>query len=73
MLAENQRDDQFVVRTENGDLVSPIQNSFPERYVKSYESEVEHFLDILEGKIITSQYLHSMLKLNKFQENQNVK
>jgi len=50
LVAENERDDQVVERTEKGDLITPIQNSFPERYLKSYELEMEHFLDILEGK-----------------------
>jgi len=50
MVAENQRDDQLILRTEEGDLTTPIQNSFPERYQKSYANEIFHFLDILEGK-----------------------
>jgi len=50
LLAENEREDQFIQRTEKGDLITPIQNSFPERYIKSYEHEMEHFLDILQGK-----------------------
>ena len=49
-VAENERDDQLVTRTEEGDLVTPIQHSFPTRYKKSYYAEMVHFLDIVEGQ-----------------------
>jgi len=65
MVAENQRDDELMLRTESGDMLTPIQNSFPERYEKSYYAEIIHFLDVLEGTgecTVTSMSVINLIK-----------
>jgi len=65
MVAENQRDEEVILRTPEGDMTTPIQYSFPERYQKSYTAEIIHFLDILEGKAqctITSESVINGIK-----------
>jgi len=61
LVAENQRDDELILRTQEGDLINPIHPLFLERYQKSYTAEVNHFLDVLEGKTTCSVSSESVI------------
>ncbi|XP_071510435.1 myo-inositol 2-dehydrogenase-like [Diadema antillarum] len=46
----NQVDSPVTLHNEKGENMDAIQPSFPERYSRSYVLEMEHFLDLVEGK-----------------------
>lgn len=49
IVDENQRDDNLVFRNEDGDHVTPIQYSWPQRYKEAYAAELRHFINLVNG------------------------
>ena len=47
---DNKRPLEFTTWSEEGSTTDPIYQGFVDRYAESYQLELEHFLDVLEGK-----------------------
>jgi len=50
LQAENERITTVVYSNENGSTIDPTRHSFPQRYVVTYATELDHFVDVMEGK-----------------------
>jgi len=48
--ANNQQPTSTIVSTDQGIQGDPFCYSFPQRYVQAYGNELDHFIDVLEGK-----------------------
>jgi len=51
LQAENERQTTVILSNENGTTIDPTRHSFPQRYVITYATELDHFADVVEGKV----------------------
>jgi len=58
IVAENQKASTIIIGNINGFLSEPPAFSFPERYTEAYRSEVNHFVDLVNGCEKTPRLSH---------------
>lgn len=50
-MDENQRPDDVILRNEDGDHVTPILYSWPQRFKEAYAAELRHFISLINGTV----------------------
>ena len=51
ITTNNKRPLEFTTWSQEGSTTDPIYQGFTDRYAESYQLELEHFFDVLEGKL----------------------
>ena len=64
ITTDNKRPLEFTMWTGKGSTTDPIYQGFVDRYAESYRLELEHFLDVLEGKdqVFFTSVIHKKLQ-----------
>ena len=54
VLSESPRSGALISRSPKGDVLQPIQYSFPQRYSQAFKDEIRHFIDVVKGDATNS-------------------